>query len=130
LEALPEVKLCADLSHWVCVCERLLQTEAEIVALAARHTHHIHARVGYEQGPQVPDPRAPEYADHLRAHEQWWDLIWQSQRERGLESSTLTPEFGPPAYLHTMPGTQRPVADLWEICEWQADRQRNRFALA
>ncbi len=24
-------------------------------------TVHVHARVGYEQGPQVPDPRLPEW---------------------------------------------------------------------
>jgi len=127
LKQFPELRLTCDLSHWVCVCERLLPDLEETIALAARHCHHIHARVGYEQGPQVPDPSAPEYATHLNAHERWWDVIWQSQRVRGFAESTLTPEFGPPPYLHTLPHTNVPVADLANICDWMAQRQKNRF---
>lgn len=56
LEAFPELKLTVDLSHCVCVCERLLPDLGDIIALVARHCHHLHARVGYEEGPQVPDP--------------------------------------------------------------------------
>ena len=53
--------------------------------------------------------------------------IWQSQRERGFTHSTLTPEFGPPPYLHTLPHTHVPVADLTAVCDWMAARQRERF---
>lgn len=31
--------------------------------LAARRTVHIHGRVGYAEGPQVPHPAAPEYKE-------------------------------------------------------------------
>lgn len=124
----PALRLCCDFSHWVCVAERLLDSELPILRLCAERAGHIHARVGYEEGPQVPDPRAPEYQRHVEAHERWWDLIWQAQRKRGLAVSTLTPEFGPPGYLHTLPHTNAPVADLWEICAWQAQRQAARFA--
>lgn len=127
LEKVPEVKLCADFSHWVCVCERLLQTETEFLLKAALHTSYLHARVGYEQGPQVTDPRAPEYAAHLEAHEHWWDFVWEAQHQRGLEISPLAPEFGPSPYLHTIPYTNQPIANLTEICDWQAARQRDRF---
>ncbi len=127
LSELPELQICADFSHFVCVCERLLTTELEIIQQIAEHTLHIHARVGYEEGPQVPDPRAPEFAPHLKAHEVWWDLIWSTQRKRGFKTSTLTPEFGPPPYLSTLPYTGIPVAKLGEICDWQAARQRLRF---
>jgi hypothetical protein len=41
--------------------------------------------------------------------------------------SSLTPEFGPPPYLHTLPFTQAPVADLAEMCDWMARRQAARF---
>ena len=121
------VQLCADFSHWVCVCERLLDTEKDIIQLAADRVIHIHSRVGYEEGPQVPDPRAPEYANHLHHHEQWWDMIWGSQGRRGLKISRMTPEFGPPQYFHALPYTQQPVANLWDICNWQAQRQHERF---
>ena len=124
------VRLCADFSHWVCVCERMLNREGEIVKLAASRTVHIHARVGYEEGPQVPDPRAPEFESYLLRHEAWWDMIWAEQRKQEAQVSTLTPEFGPPNYMHVLPYTRQPVADLWEICNWQAARQRARFSPA
>ena len=127
LQKFPDLRVTCDFSHWVCVCERLLPDLGETIALAARQCHHLHARVGFEEGPQVPDPAAPEYAAHLKAHEGWWDTVWQSQRERGL-ASTLTPEFGPPPYLHTLPHTNVPVADLAAVCDWMARRQAERFA--
>jgi hypothetical protein len=130
LKTFPELRLTCDFSHWVCVCERLLPDLGDVIALAARHCYHLHARVGFEEGPQVPDPAAPEYAAHLKAHEGWWDQVWRSQRERGMAESTLTPEFGPPPYLHTLPHTNVPVADLASICDWMARRQHQRFLAA
>ncbi len=129
LDRFPALKLTCDFSHWVCVAERLLEDCTEIIELCAAHCQHLHARVGYEEGPQVPDPRAPEWQTHLQAHEQWWETIWQAQRANGFKTSTLTPEFGPPPYLHTIPYTQQPVADLNAICDWMAERQRDRFAV-
>lgn len=127
LKALPDLKLTVDLSHWVCVCERLLPDLGDIIDLVAKHCHHLHARVGHEQGPQVPDPRAPEWQHHLEAHEAWWDTIWRTQREAGREVSTLTPEFGPYPYMPTIPFENKPVADLQAICDWMARRELGRF---
>ena len=127
IQKFPGLKLTCDFSHWVCVCERLLPDLGETIALATRQCHHLHARVGFEEGPQVPDPSAPEYATHLQAHEKWWDTIWQAQQARGVAVSTLTPEFGPPPYLHTLPHTNVPVADLANVCDWMARRQATRF---
>ncbi len=124
----PALKVCCDFSHWVCVAERLIDSEIAIIRLCAERALHVHARVGYEEGPQVPDPRAPEYRRHLDAHERWWDLVWDVQRQLGAPAMTLTPEFGPPAYLHTHPHTGEPVADLWDICTWMGQRQAARFA--
>jgi len=123
LKQFDALKLCCDFSHWVCVCERLIDDEIGIIRQCAARCLHLHARVGYEQGPQVPDPRAPEYQRHLAAHERWWRLAWQAQAKRGDKTSTLTPEFGPPFYLHTLPFTNAPVSDLSAICDWQARRQ-------
>jgi hypothetical protein len=100
----------------------------ETIALAARQCHHMHARVGLEKGPQVPDPAAPEYAAHLKAHEGWWNIIWQAQSARGVTESTLTPEFAPPPYMHTLSHTNVPVADLADVCDWMARRQKINFA--
>ena len=58
VEEFPDLKLCCDFSHWVCVCERLLEDQRRVIALCAERAWHVHARVGYPQGPQVSDPRA------------------------------------------------------------------------
>jgi sugar phosphate isomerase/epimerase len=128
LERLPDIKLTCDFSHWCVVCERLLDTEPEVLAKVYPHAHHVHARVGYDQGPQVPHPAAPEYATALAAHQNWWQQIWQSQLARGYESTTLTPEFGPDGYLHLLPFSQTPVADLWEINCWMEKTERTHFS--
>ncbi len=127
LEKFPAISLTCDFSHWVCVCERLLADLGDVIALAAEHCRHLHARVGFAEGPQVPDPSAPEYAVELAAHEGWWEQVWQSQKRRGFTHSTLTPEFGPPPYMHTLPHTHVPLADLAAVCDWMARRQRERF---
>ncbi len=128
LVAVPELRITCDFSHWCVVSERLiLDEEHEILELTAKHAHHIQPRVGYNQGPQVPDPRAPEYAEALDAHERWWTHVWKSMVARGLIQFTMTPEFGPDGYLQAAPFTRTPVADLWELNRWIGLRQRERF---
>lgn len=130
LGQLPDLKLTCDFSHWCVVTERLIMdTEPEILALCAERVHHVHARVGYDQGPQVPHPGAPEYRDALDAHDRWWSVLWDAQARQSLAPATMTPEFGPDGYLHTLPFTRAPVADLDTINCWMAQYQRERFAL-
>jgi hypothetical protein len=127
LREFPALNMVADYSHWVNVCERLPDDQAEALELANQHAIHIHGRVGYEEGPQVPDPAAPEYAAQLAWHEKQWQRIHQLQAARGVATLTFTPEYGPPRYLHTLPHTDAPVADLWHICLWGAARARQQF---
>jgi hypothetical protein len=128
LQQLPAMQLTCDFSHWCVVCERLIGTEPEILALCAERARHVHARVGYDQGPQVPHPAAPEYREPLAAHESWWRQIWTRQLARGMRVSTMTPEFGPDGYLHCLPFGGAPVANLDEINVWMAQRQKQQFA--
>jgi sugar phosphate isomerase/epimerase len=127
LQRLPELRLTCDFSHWVVVLERQLDNDWEAVCEVAQHAHHIHARVGYAQGPQVPHPAAPEYADALASHQRCWEQIWSVQRAKGNSITTMTPEFGTDGYLHTLPFTQQPVADLWEINSWMGKTERAHF---
>jgi len=127
VEALPEISLTADISHWCVVCERQMDTELDTIEAIAPRVKHIHARVGYDQGPQVPHPAAPEYAYALEAHQQCWERFWTAQYSRGFKVSTMTPEFGPDGYLHTLPFTQAPVADLWEINRWMGATEAEHF---
>jgi sugar phosphate isomerase/epimerase len=115
LEAMPETRLVADFSHWCAVHESFLLDQVEDVDLAIAHSHHIHARVGHPEGPQVNDPRAPEWSEAVEVHLGWWKKIAAARRASGSEVLTVTPEFGPPAYLPTLPFTRMPVANQFEI---------------
>lgn len=128
LQQFSNLKITADYSHWVNVCERLPADQAEALSLANSRAIHIHGRVGYEEGPQVPDPSAPEYAAQLGWHETQWQQIKTLHAQSQQDILTFTPEYGPPNYLHTLPHTNVPVADLWQVCLWAADRARQQFA--
>lgn len=127
LRELPELRITCDFSHWVVVCERLMDSEWDVILEVAEKAHHVHGRVGYDQGPQVPHPAAPEYAEALASHERCWQAIWSSQARRGYGATTMTPEFGPDGYLHTLPFTHMPVADLWEVNRWIGLHERKQF---
>ncbi|MFD1558201.1 sugar phosphate isomerase/epimerase family protein [Paraburkholderia silviterrae] len=127
VRAVPHLKLTCDFSHWVVVCERLLDGEEDTLAELVPHAHHVHARVGYPQGPQVPHPAAAEYRTCLEWHQRAWEQIWAAQRRQGYATTTMTPEFGPDGYLHTLPFTHAPVADLWEINAWMAAQERQHY---
>jgi hypothetical protein len=128
IEQLPQLRFTADISHWVVVCERLLDDPLDDLAPFIERVHHTQARVGYDQGPQVPHPGAPEYAREVAFHHGVWQAIWDAQAARGCTHSTLTPEFGPDGYTHLMPFTRAPVADLWELNLGMAHTQRAQFA--
>lgn len=126
-QQLPELKLCADYSHWCVVAERLIESECQILADLAGHVHHVHARVGYDQGPQVPDPRAPEYGDAVACHQRWWRQIWQAQLAQGYTITTMNPEWGVDGYMHEAPYTGEQVADLWELQLYTLEAEQQNF---
>jgi hypothetical protein len=128
LQEFPELRLAADFSHWCCVCESLLKDMEEWVNLACERAVHIHARVGWEEGPQVADPRAPEVAHYVARHEELWDRIHAAHRAREAPELTVTPEYGPPGYMPALPYTRQPIANLWDVCLWAAQRLRGRWA--
>lgn len=115
LEAFPQLRLTADLSHWCAVAERLMTPELDPVRAIAPRVDHIHARVGHAQGPSVCHPFAPEWAEALEAHRRCWQLFAQQRSAASRGPLTLTPEFGPDGYLPTLPFSGEPVADLLEI---------------
>lgn len=129
IQELPDLKLNLDFSHWCCVAERLVMNDdEELLRSFGQNCWHLHARIGYDQGPQVPDPRAPEYSEAVDAHLTWWKKIWQCLASRGFDSITMTPEFGTDGYLHLQPYTQEPVADLWEVNQWMGEELRKAFS--
>jgi sugar phosphate isomerase/epimerase len=117
----------ADFSHWCCVTESLLQAPQwqPVMDQAIRHSHHIHARVGFAEGPQVSDPRIAEHAEALQAHLQWWRAVVQAQQQAGISVMTCTPEFGPAPYMTLHPHTQEPLASQWELNNWMMEKIKN-----
>ncbi|EOG4615726.1 sugar phosphate isomerase/epimerase family protein [Pseudomonas aeruginosa] len=127
IRQVPELRFTSDISHWLVTCERLLDDPADDLSTFIERVDHIQARVGYQQGPQVPHPGAPEYSEMLAFHQRHWESIWTSQKRRGQKVTTLTPEFGPDGYLHHLPFTDVPVADLWQLNQWMARCERRHF---
>ncbi len=121
LEALPDLRLTADFSHWMVVHESDLSDQDHTLALAIDRSDHIHARVGYEEGPQVSDPRAPEWEGHVDRHVELWRRIVERRRTDGAPSLTVAPEFGPARYMHTTPFDDQPVGDAWEMNVYMRD---------
>lgn len=126
LDTIPELRITLDISHWCNVSESLLEDQPETLAIALSRTDHIHARVGHPEGPQVSDPRAPEWAAALEAHLGWWDKIVEAHKEAGRPLTILT-EFGPPDYMPTQPYTREPLSDQWEINVYMMRLLRERY---
>jgi sugar phosphate isomerase/epimerase len=126
MEKIPSLRLTLDISHWCNVHESLLDDQYETVSLALSRTGHIHTRVGHAEGPQVNDPRAPEWKDAVQAHFGWWDRIVEQKRREGKLLTMLT-EFGPADYLPALPYTRQPVANQWDINKHMLDTLRARY---
>jgi len=127
IEKIPSLRLTLDISHWCNVHESYLDDQEETVALALSRTDHIHARVGHPEGPQVSDPRAPEWNTALQKHFAWWDKVVERKKKEGKRITFLT-EFGPPDYMPTLPYTRQAVADQWAINVYMMEVLRKRYA--
>lgn len=127
LQRFDKLYLVADLSHWAVVTESLLGNFKEQMDLVFRRTRHIHARIGHEEGPQVPDPRVPQWKAQSDAHFAWWDAIRAEHLNRGEKEITVDPEFGPPNYMWTTPADGKPTADLWDVSLWMRDTLKARW---
>ncbi len=127
-KARPEVKITADLSHWVCVSENLNLTGFEnVVSEAIQKTAYIHARIGFEEGPQISDPRLPEWSKEVSFFLNLWDkMIWH-QIDKPTDFFAITPEFGPPPYMWQMPGTKVPIASQWDINVYMKELLKERY---
>ncbi len=123
-----DLKLSFDLSHWVSVAETYLEDQKEAVDLAVERAEHIHARVGYPEGPQIDDPRVPEWREAVDKHLAWWDRIIERAKKEKRGQFTITPEFGPYPYQHHLPFTNMPISSQWDINLYMRDLLKKRYA--
>jgi sugar phosphate isomerase/epimerase len=117
----PELRLLGDLSHYCVVCEAApddADLNGAIVELIPR-IGHVHARVGFEEGPQILDPREPRWAKHVEGHMAWWRDVFRAAKARGDAHVTVTPEFLPPPYAWSVHGSEgypgTAVVDVHEV---------------
>lgn len=114
LERLPELRITFDVSHWCNVSESYLQDQQSTLDMALQRADNIHARIGHPEGPQVNDPRAPEWEHALKTHLAWWDKIIEMKKQKN-EVITFLTEFGPVDYMPSVPYTHQPIANQWDI---------------
>ena len=127
LEKIHDLRLTLDVSHWVCVAESWLDDQPMALQIAIERTDHVHARVGYPEGPQVSDPRIEEWQSALNKHLQWWDKVMTRKRNQDANIS-ITPEFGPYPYMVHDPLSGKPVSNQWDINVFMMDLLRKRYA--
>jgi len=126
METIPELRITFDVSHWCNVHESLLEDQQETVDMTLQRVDHIHARIGHAEGPQVNDPRAPEWDHAVKAHFTWWDKVVEIKKQKG-EILTVLTEFGPPDYMPTLPYTRQPLADQWAVNAYMMQLIRSRY---
>ena len=113
LEKFPEMELTGDFSHFCTTSESMLHDQEAILSKIIPHVSHIHARVGFEQGPQVNDPDAPEWANHTEIFIDWWRKIVHNKIAQGFKELTITPEYGPEPYMPSLPFNKKPLSNQW-----------------
>jgi sugar phosphate isomerase/epimerase len=126
IEKHADLRITFDVSHWCAVHESLLADQEETMTLVLDRVDHIHARIGHAEGPQVNDPRAPEWEAAVKAHFAWWDKIVDRKKKNGERMTFLT-EFGPPDYMWTLPYTRQPLSDQWAINVYMMNLLRKRY---
>ncbi|MDQ8051701.1 MAG: sugar phosphate isomerase/epimerase [Pedobacter sp.] len=120
------LRLTLDISHWCTVHESLLADQQETINDLLKRVDHIHSRIGHPEGPQVNDPRAPEWGKAVNAHLAWWDQVIAYKKQKG-ETMTILTEFGPPDYMPTLPYTRQPLANQWAINVYMMNLLKKRY---
>uniref|UniRef100_UPI00404737EF hypothetical protein n=1 Tax=Mariniflexile sp. TaxID=1979402 RepID=UPI00404737EF len=104
-----------------------MEDQEAAVAIAISRTEHIHARVGFPEGPQISDPRAPEWKSALNHHLLWWDKVVALKKSAHEKELTITPEFGPQPYMPVLPYSQTPLSNQWDINVFMMDLLKKRY---
>jgi hypothetical protein len=128
LKAVPGLRLTADFSHLLCVHESNLADQPEAVDAIIAAADHIHARVGFCEGPQLSDPRNPAYRDWVDLSVGFWTRIRERMAAEGRGFMTVTPEFGPPLYAPLAGLLDQPAADPWQSNHWMREELNRRWS--
>ncbi len=129
LKKISDLRLTADISHWMVVHESLLEGRDAMLSDVIAKTDHIHARVGHAESPQVNDPKAPEWKRAVDRHLDIWEKVIRKFWVENDRPMTVTSEFGPPYYMPALPYTQLPVSDQWEANVYMMNIIKQRLGI-
>lgn len=128
LDAVPDLRLCADLSHFVVDREMripLREADRAYIHRILEHSDSFQGRVANREQVQVQInfPQHQEWVDTFRS---WWKTGMRLWRKRNASDATLRflCELGPPPYAIT-DANQRELSDRWDealkIRSWALD---------
>jgi hypothetical protein len=125
LEMVPELRLCADLSHFVVDRELqipLSETDEDYFSKILERSDSFQGRISNNQQIQIAID-FPQHQDWVTQYRQWWQQGISGWRARQTGEATLNflVELGPPAYAITG-ADQQELSDRWkeglQIREW------------
>ena len=125
LESVPELRLCADLSHFVVDRELqipLSETDEGYFSTILEHSDSFQGRISNNQQIQIAID-FPQHREWVAQYRQWWQQGMSGWHARQPHDATLNflVELGPPAYAITG-ADQRELSDRWQeglqIREW------------
>ena len=125
LEMVPELRLCADLSHFVVDRELqipLSETDEGYFSTILERSDSFQGRISNNQQIQIAID-FPQHQDWVAQYRRWWQQGISGWRARQTGDAILNflVELGPPAYAITGPD-QRELSDRWQeglqIREW------------
>lgn len=117
VEAIPNLRLTLDLSHYVVAGEMGTYSEKgeELFNRLLPRTGSIHARVS--NGEQIQVDIGPEGTHPMVEHfKRWWSngmRHWASRAKPG-DIFPFISELGPAGYSITLPGSDKEISDRWQ----------------
>jgi hypothetical protein len=125
MELVPEMRLCADLSHFV--VDRELRApvpdrDQEYIRSILDRSDCFQGRVASREQVQVAI-NFPQHQEWVAIFKDWWQYGMHEWRRRNADDATLVflCELGPPPYAIT-DGEQRELSDRWQeslqIADW------------
>jgi len=117
IDAVPEMRLCADLSHYVIDREMrlpLTETDREYMHRVLQRSDCFQGRIANREQVQVQID-FPQHQDWVRQFREWWKEGIDMWRRRNNEDATLIflCELGPPPYAMT-DANQAELSDRWQ----------------
>jgi hypothetical protein len=125
LDAVPDLRLCADLSHFVVDREMRIplgEADTAYIQRILEHSDSFQGRVANREQVQVQID-FPQHQEWVTTFKGWWRTGMQLWRERNPSDATLRflCELGPPPYAIT-DANQKELSDRWvealQIRQW------------